>query len=186
MTTTKQYPLANDANGDPLDIPAHAVAWRVRRGGGRRGRPRVVFDAETGRQLEIGLGATIDDLIDHGCPPGRYRLEAIDADGRMIPGVIAITEIPAGADEPDEEAPEVADPFRQVLQLVGQLVDTNCRAMEAMASAFGQVRPAQIMYPPEPPHSEGMKPDQLAQLMELAKGVASAFTQGATGGGNAS
>src|SRR5438094_4116345 len=78
-----KIPLAFDANGNPLEVPAGAVAWRVRRGGGRRGRPRTVFDGETGRQLEVALSSTIEDLIDHGCPPGRYRLEAVDASGRV-------------------------------------------------------------------------------------------------------
>src|SRR5437870_3069496 len=55
-----RFPLAFDANGNPVKVPAHARMWRVRRGGGKRGRPRNVFDATTGRQLEVPLGASID------------------------------------------------------------------------------------------------------------------------------
>ena len=61
--TTDHYSLARDADGNPLEVPAGAKAWRVRRGGGRRGRPRSVFDNETGRQLEIPLDATIEAKI---------------------------------------------------------------------------------------------------------------------------
>src|SRR5579859_8116350 len=100
-----KFPLANDADGNPLEVPANAVGWRVRRGGGRRGRPRIVFDNESGRQLEVPLDATINDLVDHGCPPGRYRLEAFDGDGKLITGCVAVTEISMEAVEADEMPP---------------------------------------------------------------------------------
>ncbi len=37
-----------------------------------------------------------------------------------------------------------ADTLPHLVQLVGKLVETNARVMEAMASAFGQVRPAAL------------------------------------------
>src|SRR5947207_332217 len=93
-TSSQKYPLAFDHDGNPIAIPEGAVAWRVRRGGGRRGRPRPVFDQDTGRQVEVELNATIDDLIDAGCKPGRYRLELVDAEGRLLPAApAAILEI---------------------------------------------------------------------------------------------
>src|ERR1700694_5391959 len=100
VTTKVQYPLAFDADGNPLTVPPEAKAWRVRRGGGRRGRPRSVFDPETGLQLDMPLGCTIEDLIDRGCVPDRYRLEAVDEEGRIIAGVVAICEVPP-TDEPE-------------------------------------------------------------------------------------
>src|SRR4051812_37653663 len=99
--TPQKYPLAFDVNGDPLEVPPEAVAWRVRRGGGRRGRPRAVFDQDTGRQMEIPLHSTIDELVERGCPPDRYRLEAVDVEGRILPEIVAIIEL-AGE---EEEAP---------------------------------------------------------------------------------
>jgi hypothetical protein len=145
MEMTKHYPLANDANGNPLDVPADAVAWRVRRGGGRRGRPRIVFDNETGRQLEVPLESTIDDLVDHGCPAGRYRLEAVNAAGHVLPGIVAVTEIPVEAlDASDEPTVTSGDPLARLLQTVERQTDTLCRALEAMAQSFGPLRPAQM------------------------------------------
>src|SRR5437899_2297037 len=96
-----RYPLAYDANGNPIDVPPEAVAWRVRRGGGRRGRPRHVFDPETGRQLEVPLASTLDSLIDAGCPADRYLLYPVDAVGRVLLGTVAVTEVPEGADGDD-------------------------------------------------------------------------------------
>src|SRR5438552_16869583 len=103
--TKEQHPLAFDADGNPLTLPPEAKAWRVRRGGGRRGRPRSVFDPETGLKLDMPPGCRIEDLIDHGCAPDRYRLEAIDGEGRTIPGLLAIGEVPNGDDD-DEAAAE--------------------------------------------------------------------------------
>jgi hypothetical protein len=122
-----RFPLATDANGNPLDVPAEAVAWRVRRGGGRRGRPRIVFDNETGRQLEVPLESTIDDLVDHGCPAGRYRLEAVDRSGHLLPGIVAVTEIPveALAVEDDGQAAGNGDPMARMLQAVERQSDTG-------------------------------------------------------------
>jgi hypothetical protein len=140
-TETTQYPLANDANGEPLVIPPEAVAWRIRKLSRKAGRPRVIFDAETGRPLELPLAVTIDDLADQVGESGRYRLEAIDAEGRSIPGCVAVTELWM-EDEP-QQVP-AANPQADLRDLVAQLVESNALVMKAMASAFGQVHPAAV------------------------------------------
>ena len=91
-TPQTRLPLANDVHGDPIDMPASAVAWRVRRASGKPGRPHNVYDVD-GKQLEIPLTSTVDDLRENGCGPGRYRLEAVSNDGRLIGGIVAFTEI---------------------------------------------------------------------------------------------
>lgn len=135
--TNKQHPLAFDMDGNPMTLPPEATAWRIRRGGGRRGRPRPVFDQETGRQLEVPLTANIEDLIEAGCKPDRYRLEAVDADGRLIPDVVAVIELPGARDDEDESAkatpsspPSVQMDGNQ--QLIAQLVATICGVTTAM------------------------------------------------------
>jgi hypothetical protein len=181
-----RYPLAFDLNGNPIDIPEGAVAWRVRRGGGRRGRPRNVFDPETGRQLEVPLGASIDDLIEAGCPADRYLLYPVDAEGHTLPGVVAVTEIQLGAGDEDGEAPERADRGDIVAQLLATVraqSDTLCRALEAAASGYGQVRPAPpapIVVEQQPPAPEpgSIQPDQIAQIVGVAKSVFDSFKAG--------
>jgi hypothetical protein len=153
--TAPKYPLAFDAAGNPMTLPPEAVGWRVRRGGGAPGRPRNVYDASTGRPLNIGLDATIQDLIACGCPPDQYRLEAIDASGQIIPDVVAVVEIPGVGAADDDGAAMPTEPvtaaLAQTLQLLGRTVEANCRTMMAMASAFGSVRPtAPVLAAPEP------------------------------------
>jgi hypothetical protein len=143
-TTRERYPLANDANGNPLQVPENAAGWRVRKLARKAGRPKVIFDAETGRPLELPLTITYDEFADVVAEAGRYRLEAFDGDGRNIPGCVAVTEVVF--DDGDENTvAAVANPvdaLPHLIQLVGKLVETNARVMEAMASAFGHVKPA--------------------------------------------
>jgi hypothetical protein len=54
---TRRYPLANDANGDPLELREDPVAWRVKETPEKAGRPRSIFDPDTG--LENPLTSTI-------------------------------------------------------------------------------------------------------------------------------
>src|SRR5689334_11024704 len=137
----QQCPLGYDIHGDPLDIPESAVAWRVRRATGKPGRPQHVYDCD-GRQLEIPLRATIDDLREHGVGQGRYRLEAVDNTGRLIPGVIAFTEV---TDDDEEDASSLTTETDRMAHLVRALErqsDTLCRALSALATAFGPMSPA--------------------------------------------
>ena len=150
MATTR-YPLANDADGNPIKVPPEAVAWRVRRGGGTRGRPRVVFDSATGRQLEVPLTVTVEELVERGCPPGPYRLEAVDGEGRIISGVVGVTELgslgeAAAVSEEDEVEEDGEDGgfnghlIRRQLRTIERQNEVLFRAIDAMSSAFGPVR----------------------------------------------
>jgi hypothetical protein len=182
-----RYPLAFDSNGNPVKVPENAVAWRVRRGGGRRGRPRNVFDAETGRQLEVPLGASIDDLIDAGCPADRYLLYPIDAEGKLLPGLIAVTEVPAGeADETQGSGPTAeANLITQLLATVKAQSETLCRALEAATSGYGPVRPqmpAPVVLEQPSRDDGGFKPEQIAQFAGVAKSVLDAIKMGGAAG----
>jgi hypothetical protein len=193
VTTKQQYPMAFDVEGNPITLPPEAVAWRVRRGGGRRGRPRSVFDQETGLQLDVPLTASVDDLADRGCKPDRYRLEAVDGDGRVIAGLVAIVELPSDEEAEAEETATLqpSDPLSQAFALIEKVVNANSQTMQAMASAFGTVRPAHeqplpiLVEPPAaptPPSSTGMQPEQLVQMIGgIGQMLVNAWKTGASG-----
>jgi hypothetical protein len=206
--SASRYPLAYDSNGNPIDIPDEAVAWRVRRGGGRRGRPRNVFDGETGRQLEIPLGSTLDDLISTGCPADRYLLYPIDTEGRILAGLVAVTEVPEGDDGDDDGSSPVDEKSSLLALLVRQQATIErqneqlARALEATVSGYSPVRPPAPMAPTPivmeqpiqaaPAPSGGFmdsllnaKPEQLMQVAVMFKQMFDMVRGGVMGGGGA-
>jgi hypothetical protein len=115
----------------------------------------MVIDAETGRPLEIDLDTSYEDFCDLIGQSGRFRLEAIDANGHPVPRCIAIVEVHLDDEQPVSSAlpQNAADALPAALQLIGQLVQSNTRVMEALASAFGQVQPSpsQVVVSAPPP-----------------------------------
>src|SRR5262245_41881364 len=91
------YPLAHDETGIPVEVPATAVGWLVRRHAGGRGRPGAVYDGD-GCPLVVELDATVEELRANGCRPGSYRLDAVDS-GRRPLGVAAYTEVSGEGEE---------------------------------------------------------------------------------------
>jgi len=189
-----QYPLAYDANGNPIELPPEAVAWRVRRGGGRRGRPRHVFDPETGRQLEVPLAGNLDSLIDASCEADRYLLYPVDGEGRIIPGIIAVTEVPEVSGEEQDPMQALAGGekgtllvvIQQQLATIQRQGETLCRALEATTSGYGRVQPAppapvmveqspqQVIVEDEKEES-AFKPEQIAEIANIAKSIFDMF-----------
>jgi hypothetical protein len=170
-----KYSLAVDVDGIPLKVPTHAVAWRVRKLAKRAGRPKIIFDTETGRPLELSLETPYDDFCDRVGESGRYRLEAIDADGRPIAGCVAVTEVFDDETETPATTQTSADALPAALQLIAQLVQSNAKVMEAMASAFGQVHPTQPAAPvviQQQPSAEKTTNtlDAIAQVIEMLTG----------------
>jgi hypothetical protein len=179
-----KYELANDLNGNPIDVPEGAVAWRVRRVSGKPGRPQTVYDPETGRQLEVPLDASIDDLRDCGCLPGRYRLDAVDGEGKGIAGVTAYTEISMGPEVPDQN--EIPAGVARLLETVERQSDTICRVVEALAQSFGPLRPAVAAAPVE---ANAMKGDDVLKTVagvgKLVQDMFKPGGNGTSGGGGA-
>lgn len=123
------YALANDENGNPIEVPATATGWLVRRHAGGKGRPGAVYDAD-GRPLVVELGATARELRAHGCAPGPYRLEAVDPNRRPM-GVVAFTEIVGDDGAAGEGAAKTAGSE-------GAAVAALARAVEAMQRVQAQ------------------------------------------------
>ena len=152
--------------GAGIGYPEPDVRTVHRRGDGRRGRPRTLFDAETGRQLEIPLGATLQDLIDTNGPADRYLLYPVDAQGVIIPGVVAVTGVPQDEDAEDTttEGPtglseDSANPHVALLARQQQTIQAMAAELsESLAAAvrgYAPVRPqapiAPTQSPSEPP-----------------------------------
>jgi hypothetical protein len=80
--------LAFNANGDNFEIPAIVTGWRVRRLK-PRGAPELVYGRD-GRPLTVPIESDMDDLRDAvGGILGRYRLDPINEDGKIIDAVPA-------------------------------------------------------------------------------------------------
>ncbi len=139
------YTLAHDENGVPLDVPAAAVGWLVRRHGGGKGRPGAIYDGD-GCPLVVELGATARDLAARGCGPGPYRLEAVDSNRRPL-GVIAHTEIAGDADA--ETPPRKA----------GDPIEALARAVESMQRVQAERERHQI-------ERDRIQADLLARLVD--------------------
>lgn len=172
-----RYPLAYDANGEPLAVPAEAVAWRVRRGGGRRGRPKNVFTA-AGRPLEVPIAATIEELVNEGCVPDSYLLYAIDAAGRALPGVVAVTEVQGDEDEEASDHGTSAAAENEVTALGHALTtiriqaESMARSIDSLSRGYHPVQAAQptaLEQPiaPSAPTSPGSQMEQIATYAKL-------------------
>ena len=136
----RNVPLGFDGDGNRIAVPDGARAFRV---------SRAVYDLETGRPLVLPLDATLDDLLDRVYEPIRYRLEFVDGDGHVIRGAqVALTAVPG--EERTARSFETNGLTRS-LQLVERLVDANCSAVTAMASALAPIEPAPLPPPALPP-----------------------------------
>jgi hypothetical protein len=173
------HPLSHDVQGNPIDIPAQAVSWRVRRVCGRRGPHQAVYDPETGAPLLVDITATVEDLKQSGCEPGRYRLDACDAEGTPL-GVMAYTEI--APDEASRAAaargvpPEMLSLLRETIATLRssneRLTETMVRALEALAGAFGPVRPPKVQIEAVEVPAEALPreaPDYMPLLLSVAQ-----------------
>lgn len=122
--TERECPLAWDKDGEPIELPPEAVGWRVRRFklGAGGGIPEVVY--ADGIPLIIALDATVEDLIDRaGGKPGRYRLEAVDENGRLlkVPHAFAVIER-AATNQGDPQGDPAGDTVRRLVTCIETLL----------------------------------------------------------------
>ncbi len=74
--------LAFNLNGEPFEVSANAVGWRVRRMKSK-GAPEVVY-GRNGLPLVLPIEADLDDVRTETGIPGRYRLDPVDESNRPI------------------------------------------------------------------------------------------------------
>ena len=92
--------LAVNQYGETFLVTVDATHWMVRRMADvARGGPQATFDAE-GRPIVIPIETTLAQfhqiLRDHGCAPGKYRLDPVDRTGRPVKGTPAYLPFPPG------------------------------------------------------------------------------------------
>lgn len=143
MSNPNRFPLAHDAQCQPIEVPAEATSWRVRRS--TKGRPAYVY-SRSGAPLVVPIDATAEDLQAEGVGAGTYRLDALDLTGRPI-GLLAYTEIAATEAEDASGATLVSAPPQDVVRIVESatraLEGTHRASMDAMARVMESMQKAQ-------------------------------------------
>jgi hypothetical protein len=183
--------LGFDRAGMKIKLAPEAVGFKVLVS--RQGHPVAVQDPDAGGPLHIPLATLPAELRDK---IGSGRFVLVQVDERLDPIPKAATAYVEFLADRDEEAFSTggvgldATQAAPYLQLIGRLVDTHCRAMEAMASAFGPVRPARTPYAEAPVAGDerAMRPDELVQgVASVVKSVADVWGKnsgnGAASGG---
>ena len=75
--------LAFNVNGEPFEVPASAIGWRVK-SLKAKGAPEVVYGRD-GLPLVLPVDSDLDDLRVEVGTPGRYRLDPIDEATKPVP-----------------------------------------------------------------------------------------------------
>ena len=134
--------LAFNANGESFDVPATVTAWRVRRLK-PRGAPELVYGKD-GRPLTINVEADIDELRNAVVSPGRYRLDAVNDDGKSIENVpAAYVQVVRPEREPAVVAPSVSTPsedtIREAMRLNTELAKSVIDQFPAMMMSAAEL-----------------------------------------------
>ncbi|MCE9576287.1 MAG: hypothetical protein K8W52_24270 [Deltaproteobacteria bacterium] len=151
--------LAYNGNGEPFDVPEQVTHWRVRRMKSR-GAPEVVYGHD-GLPLTVEVGAALDDLRRAVDAPGRYRLEGVDDDLRIVEDVpvayvqvmrpIAVEER-APAPRGEESSGVVREAMRLNTELARAVIDRFPEMLQASAellrAADGAGLPARLPLAP--------------------------------------
>lgn len=149
--------LAFNALGDSFEIPAAVTGWRVRRMK-PRGAPELVYGRD-GRPLTVPIECEMDDLRTAvGGALGRYRLDPIDDNQRVIEGVpaayVQVVKPERAAEEPQTPTPSdgtesvLREALRANTELARAVIDRFPEMMSAAAellrAADGAGLPARL------------------------------------------
>lgn len=136
MGSIGDVPLANDRNGEPVELPTTAAAFRVRRAAqhGKGGAPAVVW--RDGQPLVCAIETDVETLRELvGDKPGLYRLDAVDESGRTLANVPACyCQLGDGGDDGRSD-----DPLSRVLASNERLARVNAEAMEKLGAQLSSL-----------------------------------------------
>lgn len=131
LVPANQYPLAVDAQGNPLEIVEDQTGYLVRRATG--GRPGI--ENYLGMPLTVPIDASRHDVVGRVTRAGILRLYPIDQYGNEIPGApVAILEV-----TPEEINQGLDAPHWMRLDRVFDALDRSMTAMEARDMILSQV-----------------------------------------------
>jgi hypothetical protein len=142
-------PLAFNSEGDPFDVPATTVGWRIKRYQPGRGAPEMVYSSG-GLPLVIPIEAGIDELRRAVVTPGKYRLDPVDDHHRVVrdtdTAVVFVQERkpepPTANARPRASRPVDADPnanamLIESMRLSVEALRINAEIARKVASRFG-------------------------------------------------
>jgi hypothetical protein len=169
-----RYPLANDAEGNPIDVPPTVTSWRVRRQPSRQGRPKAIQNGN-GDPLTVPLDATFEDLRALGCEPDRYRFDGLDAKGAIVdPPVVAFAEILATAADRQATLITGTDPaVYRMADALARVVESGHRSDAQMArfaeyqnQTLREIVTAIVQARAPVPRNASLR-DQIAEALEI-------------------
>jgi len=138
--------LAYDENGQHFQVSAAAARWRTRRfnNPGKPGGAQVVY-GDDGLPLYLDIEATPEEFREAvGGIPARYRLDAVDANGRLVDGMppayLVIngpaTASGAGHGGPAYSVPPASSATEHALVEIARI---NGEAFKTVADKFGNI-----------------------------------------------
>jgi type II secretory pathway component PulM len=136
--------LAFDENGEHFQVPAAVARWRTRRfaNPGKPGGAQVVYGPDS-LPLFLDVDTTAEEFREAvGEQPGRYRLDGVDAQGRVVGGVppaYLMINGPAGAASAGGgySAPPPANSAAEYAMV--ELARANGDSLRAVADRFGGI-----------------------------------------------
>ncbi len=137
-TPNEHPPLARDAQGNLVEVPAGTCAWRISRN--TKGRPRTINGPDK-QPARFPLDTTVDELAD-SCGADTYRIYALDDVGNVIEYVTTVetSREYRNASEPDAllvpaRGSSTSSDLRYALEAVAHIARTNAEAMRAVAES---------------------------------------------------
>lgn len=134
-------------NGERIETPAAAIGWRVRRLE-KSGPPKLVYAREGGGPMLLPIDADLDVLRHEVQLEGKYRLDPVDDDGRVIAnapaGYVYLPSEHTHAEPPTASVPRIGndtivEAMRMNTELARTIIDRFPLIVESVA---GLVRSA--------------------------------------------
>ena len=138
--------LAFNANGESFEFPPEVTDLRTRRMK-MRGAPELVYGRD-GRPVTVSVTANIDELREAvGGVAGKYRLDPLNADGKLVEGVpaayVQIVPLPSEPSSaialPTPAASEVESVLRDAIRTNGELARTVISTFPSMMEAASRL-----------------------------------------------